>query len=416
MKICFIADANSIHARRWMEYFLKPENEVFILSTTRNPKPLGDAVVYDLSSGKPVAPSAENTTAQKDRSPLSMLKRFMSNIIRSSPGLTRFVEKYLLLYYTLRQTGKARLLVERIKPDLLHCLRLPIEGYIGALTGYRPLVISSWGNDFIFFARKYYLFRRLTKKAMNQADAYIPDTARDKDIAVLYGFSPDRPTLVSPVTGGLKLKDYPSYRQPRDRRIKERIGVNPDTNLLVMTRDFKSHYANTPALIEAMPQIIKVFPDTLLVMVGDINSPAYHQLKRRTERLDIKRYVRFSHWLAYDDFVNHLSASDVFVSVGIYDGCPLSMLECMVCGTIPVMSNDPAIQEWITDGWNGYLFNPRDPESIAQAVIRALNNKANFEVIRKRNWDILSERADYNKNMKVAEELLSRLVKHTPTQ
>ena len=59
MKICFIADANSIHARRWIEYFCKPENEIFILSTVKNPEPIAGADIYDLHSGKVVAPISE---------------------------------------------------------------------------------------------------------------------------------------------------------------------------------------------------------------------------------------------------------------------------------------------------------------------------------------------------------------------
>jgi glycosyltransferase involved in cell wall biosynthesis len=86
------------------------------------------------------------------------------------------------------------------------------------------------------------------------------------------------------------------------------------------------------------------------------------------------------------------------------------MLEGMSYGLIPAMSIHSPIQEWITDGWNGYLFHPRDPADIAQVILRALKDKDNFEVIRKRNWDILKERADYYQNMKKAEELYWQII------
>ncbi len=414
MKICFIAHANSIHARRWVEYFCKPGNEVFILSTTRNPRPLEGAVVYDLFTGKPVVPQAENITVISKWSLRSLLKRVLSTRVGSSLILNKFTSGIILLYRTFRLAGKASAIVKKLQPDLLHCLRFPIEGYIGGLIGYRPLVISSWGSDFVFFANKYFLLRWLTKNAIRRVDAYIPDTTRDKHIAVLYGFSPGKPTLVLPVTGGLKLDEFPPYRMPRDNVHRKKIGVDPDTNLLIMTRRFKSPYANTQALIEAMPQITKVFHNTLCVLVGDIPSPGYSQLRSLAEKLGTGEYVRFINWLGYSDFVNYLAASDIMVSVGLYDGCPVSMLEGMVCGVIPVMSNDFPIQEWITDNWNGYLFDPRDPESIAQAIVRALKNKDSFETMRKRNWDILAERADYYRNMKIAEELYHKLVQATP--
>ena len=194
------------------------------------------------------------------------------------------------------------------------------------------------------------------------------------------------------------------------------MGVSTDTNLLIMTRDFKSPYANTEALVRAMPQVIEALPNTFLIMVGNLDSPGYFQLKELAEKLGIGEYVRFSGWLAYNDFVEHVAASDIMVSVGLYDGCPASMLEGMACGAVPVMSNDFPIQEWITDGWNGYLFDPRDVESIARTIIRALKNKDSFETFRQRNWDLLAERADYHKNMETVEDLYLQIIERNSTQ
>jgi glycosyltransferase involved in cell wall biosynthesis len=75
------------------------------------------------------------------------------------------------------------------------------------------------------------------------------------------------------------------------------------------------------------------------------------------------------------------------------------------------MSNHSPIQEWIIDGWNGYLIDPTNPAQIAQTIIKALKNKDNFEIMRQRNWNILRERADHYKNMKVVEEMYCELIK-----
>ena len=251
---------------------------------------------------------------------------------------------------------------------------------------------------------------------MRRVDAYISDTTRDKYIAAIYGFSPSKPSLILPGIGGLKLEEFSPYRMPKDNMHRKKIGVEPDTNLLIMTRHFKTLFSNNEALIEALPQIVRTFPNTLCILIGDMQSPRYLQLKTLAEKLRIGEYVRFINWLGYSDFVDYLAASDIMVSVSLYDGCPPSMLEGMVCGAIPVMSNDFPFQEWITDGWNGYLFDPRDPENIAQAIVRALKNKNNFEAMRKRNWDLLAERADYHRNMRVVEEMYHQLIERNPTR
>jgi L-malate glycosyltransferase len=416
VKICFIADANSVHARRWISYFCKPENEIHILSTRRNPRPIDNATVYDLYSGKIVAGTGRRFIVKNNPSLILRLKQSLGYRIASSTALTNVLTTFSQILRALRLAGTAKSIVNKINPGLVHCLKLPSEGYLGKLVGYHPFIISSWGNDFVFFAKKYWPLRWMIMKAMREVDAYISDTIRDKYISSLYGFSPQKPVLVMPVIGGLKLEEFPAYRKPKDSSSRERIGIKPEQNLLIMTRDFKSPYANTQAIVEAMPQITKEFPDTDLVMIGDIKSLGCVQLKSLAVKLKIEEHVRFIGKLQYHDFVDYLTASDIFISAGTYDGCPASMLESMACGLVPVMTDDYNIQEWITDGWNGYLFNPWDAGSIAQAVIRALKNKAGFATIRGRNWDILAERADYHKNMKIAEEFYRRVIERHVAQ
>jgi glycosyltransferase involved in cell wall biosynthesis len=318
----------------------------------------------------------------------------------------------LLLYRTFRLAKKAKTIIEKLQPDLVHCLRLPIEGYIGGLVGYQPLVLTTWGNDMVYFSQKYPICRWLTRKAMSQASLYFADSLRDKYIAETYGFSCSNPTLEVPVTGGLKLKEFPMYQKGSSIRqaAKRKLGINPKTNLLVSLRGFKFFYVNTEALIKAIPKIIKVFPDTVFVLKGDMQLDAYYKMKRLAEELGVENNIRFTDKLSPEEVADYLLASDIMVSITLYDGCPISLLEGMAYGTIPVMSNHSPIQEWISDGWNGYLINPVNPSQIAETIIRALKNKARFSLMRRRNWDILKQRADYYNNMVLAEQLYQRIV------
>lgn len=413
MRICFIADANSIHARRWIEYFCKPENEVFILSTGRNPEPIEGVEVYDLYTGKTV--TADSVVIKNKRDLRSLLTGALNNKIGNSIIWTMkklyenaFISRARAIYHIFRLLGRARAMVKKLQPDLVHCLRLPLEGYIGGLVGYHPLVISSWGCDLVLFARRYFIFRWLTHKALSQADLFFADNTRDKYFATIFGFSPSKPNVVMLGTGGLKSDEFPLYH--KDSSYKKVLGIAPDTNLLLSPRGFTSPFTNTEALILALPQVIKRFPNTLCILIGNKRSPGYLKLKAMAEKLGIEKYCQFVNLLKHPDFLNYLAASDIMISVSLYDGTSISMLEGMACGVIQITSDDLPQQEWITDGWNGYLFNPRDTENIAAVIIKALENKDNFEIMRKRNWDIVRERADYYENMKIAEGLYCKLV------
>lgn len=412
MKLCFIAAANSIHTRRWVEYFCKPENEVHILSTTKNPEPIQGAIIHDLFTGELIRSYNGSVVVKGNNQVSKGLRRWILSSRLGRAVLEKtysniYMRDFWLPYQTFRIKGRAKAIVEALQPDLVHCLRLPIEGYIGGYV-YYPLVISSWGDDFVFHATKLPLCRRLTRNALLRASVHFADNARDKDLAEIYGFSSSKPAYIMPGCGGLKLEQFPMYR--KDNLSRERIGVAADTNLLLSVRGFKSPFLNNEALIKALPQIVRVFPNTLCILVGDTRSPGYLQLRRLAEELKMEEYVRFVNQLKFSDLMDYLTASDITVSVSLYDGLPNSMLESMACGAIPVMSSHCAIQEWIADGWNGYLFNPRDPEDIARVVVRALRNKDNFQEMRKRNWDLIAERADYYRNMKLVEGVYHQVI------
>lgn len=416
MKICFIADANSVHARRWIEYFCKHGNEVYILSIAYCAKPVEGAILHNLfTSGYSNVTIDGIGVKESSCSPESQLKSHSSKAGCLIPQ--RVVESELfgmayLFYRVFRLRNKAKTIIGKIQPDIVHCLRLPLEGCIGGLVGYRPLVISTWGEDMVYFAQKYAICRWLTKKAMSNTSLYFSDSLRDKYIAEAYGFSPSSLTALMPVIGGLKLEELPMYHKETStiQAARRKLDIAPDANVLISVRGFRNFYIHTEALVKAIPQIIQVFPNTVFVLKGDTQTRGYLQLRRLAEQLEVERYIRFTDRLNVEELVDYFTASDIMVSVTLYDGCPVSMLEGMAYGLIPVMSVHSPIQEWITDGQNGYLFNPRDPGDIAQAIVKALKNKDNFEAMRVRNWGLLRERADYYKNMEIAEEMYRQVI------
>jgi glycosyltransferase involved in cell wall biosynthesis len=212
-----------------------------------------------------------------------------------------------------------------------------------------------------------------------------------------------------PATGGLKLNEFPLHR--KEKSVRAKLGVSPATNLMISIRGFKTFHVNTETLVAAILQIVAKFPDSLFVIDGAFQSSGYFRLKRLAERFKVANYIRFTNRLGRQDLADYLSASDIMVSVTFYDGLPISMLEGMAYGLIPIMSNHSPIQEWVSHGVNGYLFNPKDPVHIAETIIAALSNKEQFQKMRERNWALLEERADYYRNIKIAEDFYRKLVK-----
>lgn len=68
--------------------------------------------------------------------------------------------------------------------------------------------------------------------------------------------------------------------------------------------------------------------------------------------------------------------SDVFVSTSIFEGLCLPPLEAMASGTPVVTTDSVGVMEYAKDGVNSLVVPRSDPERIADAVLRVLNDNA----------------------------------------
>lgn len=65
---------------------------------------------------------------------------------------------------------------------------------------------------------------------------------------------------------------------------------------------------------------------------------------------------------SFEDKVKLLSNSKIFISCSKGEGFPVSLLEAMNCGCVPVVSNVGDIADVIRPGQNGYLYEDTDDE------------------------------------------------------
>lgn len=66
-------------------------------------------------------------------------------------------------------------------------------------------------------------------------------------------------------------------------------------------------------------------------------------------------------------------ACDFFCLPSFYEGTPNVICEAMSCGRPVICSNVCDNAMYVKEGENGFLFNPHSPESIANAIERAIN-------------------------------------------
>jgi len=102
--------------------------------------------------------------------------------------------------------------------------------------------------------------------------------------------------------------------------------------------------------------------------------------------------------------------AQIVVSPSLHDGTPNTLLEGMACGCFPVAGDLESIREWITPNENGLLFDSNSPQSIADAIIAAMENTDLRKKAAALNQEIISTRAEYEHNMERVEEFYMRVL------
>jgi glycosyltransferase involved in cell wall biosynthesis len=70
-----------------------------------------------------------------------------------------------------------------------------------------------------------------------------------------------------------------------------------------------------------------------------------------------------------------LGASDVFVMSSLWEGLPLVLLEAMAAGLPVVAPRIPGVVDVVTDGVEGILVEPRNPQAMAAAMVALVQDR-----------------------------------------
>ena len=70
-----------------------------------------------------------------------------------------------------------------------------------------------------------------------------------------------------------------------------------------------------------------------------------------------------------------LKSIDVFVLPSYFEGLPISLLECMSYGVVPITTNVGSISEYVQDGQNGIFIKVKDSQAIVEAILKLMQNK-----------------------------------------
>jgi glycosyltransferase involved in cell wall biosynthesis len=117
--------------------------------------------------------------------------------------------------------------------------------------------------------------------------------------------------------------------------------------------------------------------------------------------------VTFEGRVPRDDTATYYRWADIFILPTLSDGFAITQLEAMAYG-LPVIVT-PNCGRVVTDGQDGFLVPPRDPEAIAEIISRLIENRDRIRLMSKRALKTVQQFSID----RVANELISIVEKET---
>jgi glycosyltransferase involved in cell wall biosynthesis len=95
-----------------------------------------------------------------------------------------------------------------------------------------------------------------------------------------------------------------------------------------------------------------------------VDPPGYDFVRPSEEAME-KYNITISDWFNdRDEYFDLLAQANVFFAPRLYEGIGMSLLEAMYTGKCVVAPNFPTMNEYISDGLNGLLYDPFNPKPL----------------------------------------------------
>jgi len=369
LRICYIAEAISIHTERWVNYFARRGHEVHLISRSF----AGGFEGFD--------------------------KRIqMHSLIKIVP--LPQVSNVSIYLSSVAWVLQVRRLLKRIKPDILDAHFIGVPGYLGVASGFHPLVLTAWGSDILITPKQNPFYRFLTEQALRRADRMICVSPNLKEEMIGLGADHDK---IEVIVMGIDTQEFsPALR---NEALLQELHIS-DSPVVISTRSLRPIY-DVETLIRAIPLVLQQIPQASFIIGGEGEQRAY--LENLAKSLEVSDSIRFMGWISDNEFPRYLALSDVYVSTSLSDGTSVSLLEALSCELAPVVTDIPANRPWVTDGRNGFLIPVKDYRMLAERIVLLLKDSETRSRFGKLGRNIVVERAEYVSQMSKVEGIYEGL-------
>ena len=187
--------------------------------------------------------------------------------------------------------------------------------------------------------------------------------------------------MILPGSGGYRIEEMRHQMGPG----------KPSSRRIVMIKGYEGWAGRAKQALAAVESCADLLAGYEIVVY--LASPGIEgivgEIQRRSS-LNLRVLPRSPHL----DIVRLFGRARIALGINETDGVPNAMLEAMTMGALPIQSDTQSTAEWITDGRNGILARSNNPEEIAAALRRALQDDELVDRAAGANLELMKERLD----------------------
>lgn len=276
--------------------------------------------------------------------------------------LSYFRFGFNLLLDVIFVSSRLIFLIKGLKIDLVHInnnIRSGIPAIIAAKISGVPCVCHIRQTRELVACEKFFVkwIDKIILINQKAIDIYSVDIPREK-LAIVHD--------------GLNLEEY---IQTKPWKIRKELNLDNKSCVGIIGRLVEGKGQDN--FIRAARIVINQYPEVKFLIVGSDRSKEKYverELKNLVNSLDLTTNIIFTGWR--DDIPEIISALDILVQASSSpEGFGLTCIEAMALSKPVVATNIPGPSDIVVDGETGFLIPPKNPEALANAILKLLNNQ-----------------------------------------
>ena len=349
MRVLYFSKDYTPHDYRFLAALAETDNQIYYLRLERGPRQTED---------RPVPPNIKQV------------------LWKGGQGLFEWKNLPRLLWDLKR-------VIRAVKPDLIHAGPIQTVGLLATLTGFHPLLIMSWGFDLMQDAERNWWWRTATRYTLARSTFLTSDCETTRQKAIAFGMNPNH-TVDFP--WGVDLNHF----TPKNWSL-----VTDYSFTVFCNRSWEPLYG-VDVLVRAFVKAAKQNPELHLMLLG--GGSQGNLLRQILTNGGVIERVHFGGQVSQTELPRYYQMADLYISASHVDGSSVSLMEALACGLPALVSDIPANKEWVTEGFNGWLFPDGDVDALAAAILRAYYRRKSMVKISRAARATAEERADWKKN------------------